>query len=132
METQLKLMANNVLQRMEKGAFKKEFEVKDAQEWYFTYGAFVCWLLHKTKFSKKVGEFDHVVARKRTDRLVEKLVDLYTKCYVGTNLENDYCDGIIKALLAYKFDEEEKKVDGREAYNFGKVSEEEFCKGCNK
>lgn len=126
MESQLKVMADNVLKRMEEGAVKKKFMIENPQEWYFTYGVLIRYILHKSKMAVKEGEFNQLVVNKRKDRLVDKLVDMFEKCYVGTKLENDFIDGIIFALLAYKFDAEEEKYDGREAFTYGKASEEEF------
>lgn len=54
MDSPVKIMANNVYDRISKEAEVKQFRCKNAEEWYFTCSIFFEYVMARTNYSKKL------------------------------------------------------------------------------
>lgn len=130
MDSSLKIMADNVYDRISKEAAEKQFRCKNAEEWYFTCALLFEYVMTRTKYSKKLiagknQELIRLATQKKEDLVREKLVNIFKKEYVNgidTKYQTDLIDGVFLAVISYGFEENENRFDGSAAFTYGSVS----------
>lgn len=134
MDSPLKIMADNVYDRISKEAADKQFECKNTEEWYFTCSILFEYVMRRTKYTKdfiagKRSELIRLVTQKKENLVREKMVNIFKKEYVnGINTKYQTCliDGVFLAVISYGFEEKEKYFDGSAAFAYGSASSYEW------
>ena len=87
MDSSLKIMADNVYDRISKEAAEKQFRCKNAEEWYFTCSLLFEYVMTRTKYTKKLiagkrCEFTRLATQKKEDLVRQKMLNLFQKEYI--------------------------------------------------
>lgn len=136
MDSPVKIMANNVYDRISKEAEVKQFRCKNAEEWYFTCSIFFEYVMARTNYSKKLiagkrCELTRLATQKKEDLVRQKMLNLFQKEYINgidEKYQTDLVDGVFLAFVSYRFEKNEKYFDGSAAFNYGSASSHEWWK----
>lgn len=116
----------DVLERIETQAYKKEFKINTAEEWYYVSGLWLRYVFKNMKGetlkSGKRQEAMRLASQKDEKHFKDFLCGIFKTEYMKFN-PSDKADGVFSAIINYGFEESEISYDGAQALSQGLVTE---------
>ena len=118
----------DLLKRVKEGAEKKEFRVKNIEEWGFICGAWVDYVLRNSKLPNGIYKGRETWIMKELngnniEPFKQKLMETFTKQYMENVGETEFLNGVFLAIISYDLEDGEKWSDAAESFSVGLINE---------